>query len=172
MSVFANMRGRVDKLQIFFWLPTIVVWLTGLMIGSYCASGYLITSLMRSLPLQHTGFFSLLLVHWVPILLAYFLLRFGRTTYVLPVVLVKGFTFAFCACGLLASFGSASWLVFALVMCSAFGNQLVFIWFYLHCLLLPHQKHQKSLLLSLILSILLCLLDCFVVSPFLISLFN
>ena len=169
MASFTKVRSKL-RLQLpkAYWL-FIGLWLAGLISGTLLAalSGNHYFLLMRVAASSHVSIVGLTVTVLLPFLCAAFAVYTDRPWMLYAVCFTKVFTFAFCGFGITAAYGSAGWLVRALLQFSDICTVPVLCWFSLRHLSGRKNGWKRDIGIGLGLVIPVICLDTWYISPFL-----
>lgn len=144
-----------------------IIWIVGLLIGILTAAGAgdSFFYMMRGVIPSAVSIPGLLLISILPFLLTAFAFSLFRPLLML-VVLMKAFTFGFCAFGIMTVFADAGWLLRLLLMFSAGCSLPLLMWLWLR----PESISRKRFLIETAVCIVAAgcfgFLDYYYVSPF------
>lgn len=144
-------------------------WCLGLSYGMYFAlrAEFVSYSMMHSLLSSPVSIVSLLVAGIVPLIVSVIFIRFRLSVFILPVAFSKSFLISFCQCCLLTSFGSAGWLVKAVIMFSGSINSALLLFYWSLYINQTGQWHIRSFLILTFAVISVCFVDyCFISSYF------
>ncbi len=90
----------------------------------------------------------------------------------LPLSFIKCFLYAFVRSCVNISFFGAGWLIGPMFLFSDTVAMILLFWIWIRCILYPYKSAIKGLSIGAAFSVAICFIDCFWVSPFLITLMN
>ena len=164
MHMFQGIRNTVS-VKIAF---VVISWLLGLLFGTVFLDRTSFLSLMSSVYFPRTSIVGFIISMSIPLFISYILLRCFDFYYLVPLIILKAFTFM-CIYGAISiTYGNAGWLVSGLLLFSDFS--LIFLLIY-QWLVWASGKRCSSAFTSFILLIIGCF-DLFIVSPYAAVLLN
>lgn len=150
-----------------------VCWTLGICLGAYFAALSFdnVSFLMRTVVSNRVSISGMLLAAFFPLTLTAIFILFSLRFFLLLLAFCKAFSFSFCACCILYVYGSSGWLIQQLLLFSDLFLILILLWLWIR-LLSSNDSIKKDLLICSFLSLFVGSVDCFIVSPFLVTLFN
>ena len=164
---YRNFKSNLPAVLLAFF------WLLGIAIGYFCAvvAERHTEIALSSYIADGTSVLRLWIIHLFPFILVAFAYRFSQHYVIYFLNLVKSAIYSFCNFYVIFVFGSAGWLVRVLLLFTDTFSVLLLFYFSLGCLY--NRSIGKSEYIAVFFSVaVLCLIDCFSVSPFLLSLFS
>ena len=172
------MQKRISLCRIFHLLKQPVyrlclVWLSGLLLGTFFAVGLddSFSSLMRPSLSDGVSIFRQLATVCLPFLFAAYAVSINKPGLLLALCFVKAFCFSFCGMLIYSAFGSAGWLVRYLLQFTDILSAPILFWYCLGHVDRPYRA-KRDLLICASLSALIVCIDYFAVSPFLAELID
>ena len=159
-----------NKLLLF---SLICLWICGGFWGCYYAGNAVdvFPPLIHILAVRRASFVGMLVSVFLPLLLTILISHFSLFIFLPILSFVKAFAFSFTTYLVFCTFGSSSWLIQILFLFS--DSITVILLFYLWILALRRKKIAFPVLFTFFTIIgVVCTIDCFVISPFLISLLH
>ena len=150
----------------------IIGWLSGLILGAIFSAGagdsFLL--MMRRVSFS-VSIVSLFLVAVLPFLFAAYAVFLSNRFLIIMLAHLKGFSFGFCAFGLVTVYGTGFWLAGILWMFSDLGTLPLLMWFWIRCIDSRDSHLFRKLLWCLFCSALVVCGDFWIISPFAASIF-
>ena len=149
-----------------------------LLFGFFTGAGYARTVSFLFLPYLNAAithnfsFFGFTFAHALPLVLSILIVRFRRIYFLYILAAFKAFSFSFCLCAIGYCFGSAGWLIRFLLLFSDSCILPCLIWLWLRCFSRKCIAFKKDLTACIGITVLVGFIDYFVISPFLLSVFN
>ena len=132
MQLTCSNQFRSHLFHRIYPLALVLVWSIGLVTGLYLTNRIPVESLslMHMLELSHVSIVCVLLVRLFPFLISILLMRYLPQYLILPFVLFEGIQYSYCSCLFSIIYGSAAWLVRAVIFFSAnlSAPVLLFLW--------------------------------------------
>lgn len=164
---------RKEKVNIIFKTLLWIAWLSGLFLGVLFSlySRKNMHDLVHNLIVGHVTFLGLLAVSAVPLLICAILFWFQKSIYVIPVIALKAFLFAFSAQSI-AAYSNGGWLLRWLLMLSDSFSVFLLLLFCCSCKEKQGSVLVSSIVLYLVFILLITCADYYIVHPFAASLFR
>lgn len=167
------MHNKTPSVLLNFWqrsckLILAACWILGLIAGMLVAAGAgdSFSLMMRGVGFSAVSIPGLLLVTALPFLLTALAVFLSQPWMLLLLVFVKAFSFSFCASGIMAVYGSASWLVRFLLMFADGCTLPLLMWLWLRHGDLSGKQVSRDLAVCTAAALALGLLEICAVSPF------
>lgn len=147
-------------------------WCFGILngIGSYIYAGDSFVSLMRMAADRDVSIVNLLISSILPLLFSAFAVYLHSPQLLAVLCFLKAWLFGFVSCGVLASFGSAGWLVWLMMMFSDIFCLVPLWWYWIFQCQLMNRVHGARLAACIAVVFLIVCLDHSLISPLLVDL--
>lgn len=152
----------------------VLLWLSGLVIGTLSAAMVddTLVSLMRSVDFTRVSIFYHAAAAFLPFLLAAYFVSIGRPNLIFALCIFKSFAFAFCGKLIFDAYGSAGWLLRALLQFVDICTVPLLCWFCLRHVIRRQFTTNNDLIICALLTALVVCADYFIVSPILAELID
>lgn len=158
---------------LLFWqrsckLFLLLCWILGLLLGMISAAGAgdSFFLMMRGADNLTVSIPGLLLVTALPFLFTAFAVFFSQPWLLLLLAFMKAFSFGFCAFGIMAVYGTASWLVGFLLMFTDACTMPLLMWLWLRHCDLSGQRFSRDVVVCFAAALVLGIIDICLISPF------
>lgn len=147
-------------------------WLSGLAFGVFlfCHASYF--SLMPVTSLRHLSIVDLAVSSFFPFLFSAFSVYISQPVLIFPICFSKATSFSFLFCVVSSFFGSAGWLVGALLFMRAFLLMPVFIWYSMRHISGVASFKWTEIVWILLFCVFLAVIEHYFLSSFLLDLFK
>lgn len=165
-----NLSAWRCKKQIFLLACAYLIGLISGVLFSMSASGALYST-MRTAVSGRVSVFGLLSAILLPLLFSALAVYISKAWLLIPIAFCKAFLFAFLGIGIMASYGSAGWLIRILLMFSDILTMPLLWWYWLKALSGAHTRvwHAAAAAAP---ALLIGSIDYCVISPFLANLIS
>lgn len=165
---------RITKcIQWSKWLVS-AFWFVGIALG-YCLATIVpdvSIAMVNQISRQEPSVVGLLFSTVTPLLIAFFAVKLRKRFALLTVLLIKAFSFSFCAVCVLLAFNDAGWLLYRFYLFSNSCSTVVLTWFCFRYINGDHTDLLKHFLYCILTVFLILLIDIILVAPFVWTLFN
>ena len=175
MILFKTLRTDVLLRMVrckMLWV--LLCWVVGLLLGTVIAARIDPSSfsLMRRTASSQVSIVDRFIAAAFPFLIAAYAVYMNRPKLLLAVCFCKAFCFSFCAFIIIASFGTAGWLVQPLLQFTDICIIPVFCWFCVRNVSGKRKSWKKDALVCLIFAAITATADYWIVAPFLAKLID
>ena len=166
--LFSSVRLLWQKRANYFLL---LFWIVGFAIGAMCIffAYDLYAGAIQSVAVMDATVLGLFLLGAIPLMLSYFAIRLSIAPLILIPAFTKAFSFAFCSFGILWTYGSAGWLIRALLLLTDSTWVVILLFFWLRNATGEHETLKRDLLFSVAIGGTVVLIDYLYVVPLLHS---
>lgn len=162
------------KKFIYGKLLLIICWLAGLLIGFIYAKGHCteLYFLMRIAVAQRVSIVGIVFSLSFPLIISAIAIHLDSPLVLSILAFLKAFCFGCCCCAVVAAFGSSGWFIRWLLLFSDSCIVVVLLWLWLKSFAGDEHTIHADVLISIVIAIIIGCVDYFVVSPFMVSLFQ
>ena len=149
-------------------------WILGLLSGTLLVSKLpaVSVSMMRAIALERTSIVGLAISLSFPLLLSVITLRLSMPSLLFPIAFIKAFLFAYSSFGVSLVFGDAGWLLRWLFIFSDSIMVICLLWFWFRNVSGCINSAKRDFVICTLFAVIVFCIDCFIVSPFVMMLFN